>query len=111
MIQVEGDPVFTRIGIVEVCAAIVIPADAMAGSGALDAPAVGRCMVWGERLEIAQEINRAPLTPFDSNNLGAEARQQTRRLRPDLKPGQIDDSDTLESAWFYNLFFRHRSTF
>jgi hypothetical protein len=87
MIQVEGNPVFSRIGVVEVRAAIVIPANALAGSGALHAPAVGRRVVWRERLEIAQEINRAPLAPFDSNNLGAETRQQASRLRPNLKPG------------------------
>src|SRR5208283_934719 len=109
MIQVEGNSVFTRIGVVEVRAAIVIPANALAGSSALHTPAVGRRVVRRKRLEVAQEINRAPLAPFDANNLGAETRQQASCLRSNLQPGQIDDPDTFESSRLYVCLIRHRT--
>ena len=84
MIQVESDTIFSRIGVVEIRAAIVVLPNALAGYGALDSAALARRVVGREGLEIAQEINCAPPALFDSNHRGAEARHQTRRLWPNL---------------------------
>jgi len=86
---------------------IEIATDAVAASCALAVAAIGCRMVGGERLHVAEKIDRRGIAPFDPNNLGTEGRQDARGLRADLQPGQVDNSNAVECAAFFSGIISH----
>src|SRR5579863_4038071 len=110
MVKVERDAVFTRIGVVVISAAVEVPADAVTAGGALRAPPGRVCMVRRERLHVAQKVDRRGIAPFDPDHLRAEGREDARRLRPDLQPGQVDDPYAVERPPFSIAVISHASS-